>query len=466
MNSKSKTFSNFDKFGLESFSDKLTTYLQVESQFVDGSFVLSLNSEFGSGKSTFFEMWANKLRSLDNSFEVVYLNAGESDFQGEPLLAIVLALLDILKSKKTSKTDIEQIKETAGKLCKFALSIGNDIVQRFTGIDPIRAGQYAESKDTKADPELGHACFQVYQERHELFTNLKKMLYNLTRQAGNLILVIVDELDRCRPNYAVEFLETIKHFFDINGLVFVIGVDKIQLASSAKALFGQDLVFEEYYRKYAHRNVNLPVKSQPMTEHFCRALVKEYLSQEAFERKKRFRFFKHDNDRTDDIVSLCISFSLNARQIHELFRIATHVLSTTKESSSYKIRGWYVGTFFMTALSIKNRDLYDRIGSKEISLSEFTTFLKGSTLFTDDKKNGFRWAALLYLGTFGNQSFNNLEKEFQKLGVWDSSKKDEDHFDAKLAVFYEAFTNSSEIRKQPFSEIYETLEGLKTFAEK
>ena len=95
------------------------------------------------------------------------------------------------------------------------------------------------------------------------------------------ILVIIDELDRCRPNYAIEFLETIKHLFDIRGLVFVIGVDKGQLASSAKALFGQELVFDEYYRKFAHRNVNLPVKSQLMTEKFCQKIVAEYLSPEA-----------------------------------------------------------------------------------------------------------------------------------------------------------------------------------------
>jgi len=222
MKTNSKTFSNFDKFGLESFADKLTTYLQVESQFVDGSFVLSLNSEFGSGKSTFFEMWANKLRSSDDALEVVYLNAGESDFQGDPLLAIVSVLLDTLKSKETSK-NIEQIKETAGKLCKFALSIGNDIVQRFTGIDVIKAGQYAEPKDTRTNPELGHACFQLYQQRHQLFTKLKTLLSNLTDESENSILVMVDELDRCRPNYAIEFLETIKHFFDISGLIFVIG---------------------------------------------------------------------------------------------------------------------------------------------------------------------------------------------------------------------------------------------------
>ena len=153
-----RTFSNFDKFGLESFADDLTRYLQVESNFVDESFVLSLNSEFGSGKSTFFEMWASKLKSANNTFEVVYINAWESDFQGDPLLAIVSYLMDILQPSE----DVEPIKETAGKLCKFALSVGNDVVQRFTGVDVIKAGQYAESKEVTAKTELGHACFQLY----------------------------------------------------------------------------------------------------------------------------------------------------------------------------------------------------------------------------------------------------------------------------------------------------------------
>lgn len=455
-----KTFSNFDKFGLETFADNLTTYLQVESEFVDESFVLSLNSEFGSGKSTFFEMWANKLKSVDNTFEVVYINAWESDFQGDPLLAIVSYLLDLLQPIE----DIEPIKETAGKLCKFALSVGNDVVQRFTGVDVIKAGQYAESKDGTAKPELGHACFQLYQERHKLFEKLRTLLRDLTDKSEHSILVIIDELDRCRPNYAIEFLETIKHFFDIRGLIFVIGVDKNQLASSAKAMFGQKLDFDEYYRKFAHRDVSLRVKSQPMTEHFCRELVKEYFSQEAFERKNRFLYFKHDTYRIDNIVDLCIAFSLNARQMHEFFRITAHVLSTTVKSNSHLLWGWQIGTFFMTVLSIKNRDLYDQIGKREISLSGLTTSLKKSILSNEGRHDAFWWAALLYLGAFNDQPPDKLEQEFQELGVWDSSGKKEGTFQNELNKFGEAFSSRGRDYGSVFSEIYQILEGLRTFA--
>jgi hypothetical protein len=352
-----KTFSDFDKFGLKPFADMLTSYLDVEWKWVDQSYVLSLNSEFGSGKTTFFEMWVNKLKENDSAFKVVYLNAWETDFQGDALLAIVSSLLDILRPSKES----EPIKQTAGKLCKFGLSIGNDVVQKLMGVDLIKAGQYAESNGGIAKPEAGSAWFELYEERRKLFEELRTLLSDLTHKAKQPILIIVDELDRCRPNYAIEFLETIKHIFDIKGLIFVIGVDKNQLASSAKALFGQQLVFDEYYRKFAHRDVNLPVKSEPMTKQFCERIVAEYLSDEAFGRKNRFPYAKLDDYRKRDVVELCVAFSLNARQIHEFFRITAHALSAPAKSDSLMLWCWHIGIFFMTALSIKNRALYEQI---------------------------------------------------------------------------------------------------------
>ena len=457
-----KTFLNFDKFGLVSFADDLTVYLQVESKFVDGSFVLSLNSEFGSGKSTFFEMWADKLRSDDNKFEVVPINAWESDFQGDPLLAIVSHLLNCLKPSD----NVKSIKETTEKLCKFAMSVASDVVQKFTGIDGMKAGQYAESKNGIAKPEIGCSCFELYNERHKLFENLKTLLRNLTCEPERSILIIVDELDRCRPNYAIEFLETIKHFFDIKGLIFVIGADKGQLASSAKALFGQQLVFDEYYRKFAHRNVNLPVKSQTMTERFCRELIKEYLSEEAFGKKNRFLYGTNDSSRTEDIESLCTAFALNARQMHELFRITAHVLSLTKKPNDPLLLGWQIGVFFMVALSIEKPAFYERIGKREISLSEFTGLLKPLSLFKNDNHSSSWWAGLLYLGVFSDQPLGKVEQAFGELGVWDPSGKEKGAFQEELSKFNGAFGHIGRDGSPVFSKIYQVLEGLVTFEKK
>ena len=129
--------------------------------------------------------------------------------------------------------------------------------------------------------------------------------------------------------------------------------------------------------------------------------------------------------------------------------------------------GWHIATFFMTALSIKNRELYDQIGSSEISLSEFTTFLKKLILFNEDScSGGFWWAELLYLGAFSDQTTEKLEQEFQKLGVWNPSNNDKDAFQNELSSFSEAFGRIRKTRDPVFPKIYQTLEGLRTFASK
>ena len=465
-----KTFTDFDKFGLEPFANQLTKYLQVESQFVDGSFVLSLNSGFGSGKSTFFEMWKNQLDTAQNMLDVVCINAWESDFQGDPLLAIISQLLK-LQPTENSKTETS-IKETAGKLGKFALSLGNDFVCKFTGLNLINAAQYAESKDGIATPsESGKACFELYEEKQALFDKLKKQLGDLAKESKYPILIIVDELDRCRPTYAIEFLETIKHFFDIKRLIFVLGVDKEQLASSAKALFGQQLNFDEYYRKFAHRNITLPVNTQPMIEKFCKKLVAEYLSQEAFKKKNRFSYAEHNSHRVDNIVELCMVFSLNARQMHESFRILAYILSVSADPKEKLLWGWHIGTFFMATLSIKYPDIYRQIGNKEIVLSELTAFLKSLTLFghsDPDTHDGSWWGLLLYLGIFGKLTDFQLQHEFTLLGIWNLKDMDivtaQNRFKEEVNSFCKAFSDwGGRDFGGVFSEIYKRIEEMKTF---
>jgi len=455
-----KKFSTFDKFDLEPFAGQLTKYLKIESQFVEGSFVLSLNSEFGSGKTTFLEMWQEKLQE-EKSANVVLLNSWQSDFHGDALLAIVSRLLDAVDSL-IDKPEKESIKEIAGKLCKFALSIGNDVVSKFTGIDFIKAGERAENGNFKNETTLGHACFEVYHEKQKIFDELKSQLTKITEKTKEPIIIIIDELDRCRPTYAIEFLETIKHFFDIKGLIFVLGVDKGQLESSAKALFGNELNFDEYYRKFAHRNTSLPVKSPEMINKFSIKLINEYLSLDAFKKRNRFSYIKHDQYRTKDILTLCEKFSLNARQMHELFRISAHIFSLTKESKSYLLWGWHIGVLFMTTISIKDKIFFQRIGQKDVKLEEFTGFLKRNFFYQDLGRHGFWWAALLYLGMFGANSPQQFKNEFVKLGVWDESEQ-EDTFQKELARYFEAYEFWGSGSKQVFCEIYEMLEQVKTF---
>lgn len=214
-----------------------------------------------------------------------------------------------------------------------------------------------------------------------MFQELRTLLTDLTNESASPTFVFVDELDRCRPTYAIEFLETIKHFFDIEGLVFVLGVDKKQLASSARCLFGQQLDFDEYYRKFAHRNVVLPVQSAEQAGCLCRFLVEEYLTEDAYAKRSRFAYIKQDRYRTENVIELCVAFSLNARQIHELFRTTAHVFSAAQKTGSSLLWGVHVAALFMAALALRDEQLYRRIGRNTLSLEEFTSNLKSLTLW-------------------------------------------------------------------------------------
>ena len=465
MSNTIKTFDSFDKFDLKQFAVQLTKYLKVEAGLLkEGSFVLSLNSEFGSGKTTFFEMWQAKLQK-EKSANVVLLNSWQSDFHGDALLAIISELLKSIGSKGNEDTK-ESIKENAGKLSKFALSIGNDIVSKFTGIDVIKAGERAESGKSKPEDTLGHACFEIYHERQNIFDELKFKLTELTEKSKEPIIIIIDELDRCRPTYAIEFLETIKHFFDIKGLIFVLGVDIGQLESSAQALFGHKLVFKEYYRKFAHRNVTLPVFQEEVSKEFYKQLINEYFCVDAFNKRGRFSLVIPEPVRIDRIIAICNSFSLNARQMHELFRIAVHILSSLNERNIQLDWGRHIGSIFMIAVYIKEKEIYHKIGRNEITLKEWTDYLKNHKFILKNSQHGFWWATLLYTGAFGVESPDKLRVEFIELGVNINSDEFGGNFKEKLLyVSIEIYGQIYKRSNSPFSKIYKTLEGLRTFEE-
>lgn len=63
-------------------------------------------------------------------------------------------------------------------------------------------------------------------------------------------MFFIDELDRCRPTFAIELLERIKHLFDIQNIVFVLSIDKEQLEASTAAAYGSAINAPEYLRRF------------------------------------------------------------------------------------------------------------------------------------------------------------------------------------------------------------------------
>lgn len=76
--------------------------------------------------------------------------------------------------------------------------------------------------------------------------------------ASKHLVFIIDELDRCKPTFAIETLEVIKHFFDIDNISFVLAIDLEQLSHSIATIYGQNMDSDGYLRKFFDLNIKIP----------------------------------------------------------------------------------------------------------------------------------------------------------------------------------------------------------------
>ena len=84
------------------------------------------------------------------------------------------------------------------------------------------------------------------------------MAKNLVGSSGHPLVIAIDELDRCRPPYAVEMLEAAKHLFSVDRVIFALAVNRSQLLHAVKALYGQDFEADDYLKRFFDVDFRLP----------------------------------------------------------------------------------------------------------------------------------------------------------------------------------------------------------------
>jgi hypothetical protein len=380
-----------DLLGLSDFRARLENFIVTEERYVEGGLVLALSSKYGSGKTTFLKMWKSSLEKTGgNSVAdfVVYLNAWESDYYGDPLFAIISALVEQLNQEEEKANDLIEAAKDFGW---FSTAIAGQIVKKFTGVDAISAGEVAEKKkkNRSAEPVLSPDTFTLYMQRKEAMQALKIAIQAFVDQSKPRVIFLVDELDRCRPDYAISYLETIKHIFDLNGAVFILAADRNQLENSAKTAFGRALDFEEYYRKFIHREVSLP----PISEEGYKRLSDDYISKYLEHENGRFCMMPLDSYGRDNISEFIGVLKLTPRQIQEVFRILGHILSTSEEKRGKIPWCLGVGSILMASLKVGNSQVYNRIGNNSLTPNEAKELL--SLLDTDSIR---WWFLIIYTG--------------------------------------------------------------------
>ena len=170
--------------------------------------------------------WQQDLERRD--FKAVYFNAWEDDFRTDPLLAIIGQLHSYF-SEGRFREGVKRVTNSALPLVRSNVS---NVLNHFAGLTT----DFEHDLPTKGD------LFEQYlgqrNSKDTLKSELEKLSATVYTESNHPLIFIVDELDRCRPTFAIELLERVKHIFDVPRLVFVFGLNPQLYSQSAEKCSG------------------------------------------------------------------------------------------------------------------------------------------------------------------------------------------------------------------------------------
>ena len=224
-------------------------------------FVILLNGAWGSGKTTFINN--NLIPTLNensNIKKVINYNAWENDDFDSPMITFMHYLNEQYEgSLNAVKDDLLKIVNLQKKKLFHATGVFMSntlfsVIKNKVGVDMREIVNQLKELQSEIEEEPWENM-----EDFEEFLRAKESLKGKLKSLSNSdkIVVIIDELDRCKPDFAINTLEMIKHYFSIENFVFIISADQVQLMESAKTMFGQNMDSDVYFSKFYDFKFNL-----------------------------------------------------------------------------------------------------------------------------------------------------------------------------------------------------------------
>ena len=286
---------------------------------IDDHCTIALNGSWGSGKTFFvkqiklildsknpFSCQSEELRarvhtlfpavfSCDESCVTLYYDAWMNDNNIDPILSLVYASISSRQSDFQPGRQHE-IWRAAGKLFDTIHETNvSDFFESLRGDDPLAQPRNLE----------------------DIYFLVKEFMDKLLEERGNRLIIFIDELDRCKPDYAIRLLERIKHYFDDERIVFVFSVSLSQLQWTVKAYYGGGFDATRYLDKFFDLHISLPdVDRRLFLEQRLRyGSALHGLSEVCVKTAQYFKFSLREMERYARLVR--IAMNKNSRALHE-----------------------------------------------------------------------------------------------------------------------------------------------------
>lgn len=421
-NQESEYDFNNCKLDRRQYADSLTGIVELYKR----GFVLAINNKWGEGKTTFVRMWENDLKQ--KSFTTIRFNAWENDFEDSPMVALMGELKTLVKGDTNDKK-FDNLVKAATSIVKESVPV---ILKSFIN-KHLGESAYKDILEANADKVMDWFAegVQEYDNRKKNIIEFKKRLKEFTSThalENKPIVFIIDELDRCRPDYAVSVLEQIKHFFSIPDIVFVLSIDKEQLGHAIRGVYGSDLInADEYLRRFIDVEFSLPKANSGeyynylINKYDISEIIKEKtgdsLGFDTIPKKICMYFFKKTQLSIRDQEKLFIQYSLSLKFSNVCFNLSVEI------------------NLILLLIKFSDDTLYNIIRLKSIPYIEFYYKLEDffyQISFDEDRSQIYKMEILLAFlyATDHNENLsyqeaftNNTNKGYELKGIRENTER-------------------------------------------
>ncbi len=253
--------------------DKLRNTLVQACKNINDPYVIAIKGNYGTGKTTFLRHLQARLG--EESIATVWFDAWLSDHLKDPFSSLLASFdNDILgqyfEKEENRKELLELTKKYSFVVGQFSLKALGKFLAGTNATEQLAEALKDNNAIEQIIDETADALtsafakqFLTYKEAQRGFEDFAKQL---TKTAKDLedkemlpkIVIFVDELDRCKPNYAIQILEIIKHFFDAENIIFILSICEEAMKGAVNGVYHPDVNYAAYMNKFVDMSFMLP----------------------------------------------------------------------------------------------------------------------------------------------------------------------------------------------------------------
>jgi hypothetical protein len=355
--------------------------------------VIAIDGDWGVGKSWFGEQLKADL-DQQGKVRTVWVDVFEADWSDDPSMSLISSIASQLEDAE------------ADSFLQKAVPYLSKILPAVTKAAIKAAGNYVGvDKDViEAAADAGKSSSEIYLKKHLLdarekkknLDDLKKLLTDAIGEQHSKMVVFVDELDRCSPSYAIRFLERLKHLFDLDGVVYVLLWNRVQVQKAVETFYGAGSNGQMYLDKFVDYPLHLPMSQTRNDELPLTTLVNSIVGE--LEGGEQISLY----DNAHLIVLVASLLNLTAR---ETKRISAWWLMSNNRQYPV-LETWLLG------LKVKQPNIFSGLRSGILSAHQQAADLLSSTLMDQKIDKDYINDLIQFHNRFATGNFGDLDQNF------------------------------------------------------